>query len=164
MHAKELTVAAVPNDSGAEKRALYIDAIEAATRVKGQRGYASFGRNLAEDVLIRQLKQAEQIRKRLDKAMRQAIAADEDWIPDVNFVTASAKNTEAIAKSLGALRAIRKDAKEARRGMTNDELDAVFIHQLRRVAVTMTTPQWRELLGAAFGLDVADAVLKARES
>lgn len=149
------------NDSGSECRRIYLDAIEQATRVPNARG--TLRRNLAEDVLVRQLKQAEKIRFRLDKQMRRAIKDNEDWVPDVDFVTSSAKNTDAIAKALSALRAIRKDGKDARKGLTDEQLDAVFVHQLNRIASGLSSEQWRTLLAHGFGTDVADAVLKGRD-
>lgn len=144
--------------SGSETRTLHLDAIEAALRVPGRRG-ANLPRNLAEDVLLRQLAQCERIRKQLDKHIAKAVDADKDWLPPIEIVESSSKNTQAIRSALAELRALRKDAKDSRKGLTDEQLDKVLVHSLRRVASQLPDAQWWEFVAVKFGENVADVLV-----
>lgn len=147
-------------DAGNEGRALFLDNVEAALG-KPQRRGGMFFNNTVEDVIRRQLRQAEKVRKQIDKTMRRCIDENANWTPDFDLVAAIAKNTDAVAKAVGVLRSLRKDAKDARRGLSPDQLDEVFRFNLRRIAGSLDEKYWRELIGIKFGADVADVLLRA---
>lgn len=119
-------------------------------------------RNLAEDVAVRQLRQAEKIRRRLDKHLNAMSKADEQWVPDVDFVKASAENSRTITQLLNSLRLQRKAHKDAMGGLTQEQLDAVFVHNLKRIASALTDEQWHALLSIKFGDEVARVMVPAQ--
>lgn len=142
---------------------IYLDAIDEA--LKTAKSYRTrVTRNLAEDVAVRQIRQSERIRKHLDKQMRDSLVANPEWAPSPDYVRMSAENSRTIASLLTALRMARSEQRKTMAGLTDEQLDKVFIHQLHRVALNMTREHWHSLLRLKFGTEVADLLAPLKPS
>lgn len=95
-------------------------------------------RNLT-DIEARQLRQAEVVRKRLDRILAEKGA---DWVPDKEWLDAYHKNGDLITRLARGIRLGREFDRKHREQLTDDELDLVFSRELLRVAQRFTAEQW----------------------
>ena len=139
---------------------LFTDALDEAHAAgfTGDRRRSGRPKRHLADIEMKQLKQAEQIRRRLDK---QLIAMGPDWVPDETFMNAHAQATQSISSLSRSLRLAKKAEHETRSKLTPDELDAAFLIELRRIAISLDEHQWRTLLAAGMGADIAEAAVAA---
>jgi hypothetical protein len=144
--------------AGQENRRFFVDALERALKEPGKRGIKRRN-NLAEDVLMRALQSADKLRKRIDGWMRREIERDENWIPTSDFIEVNAKNTAAIAAAIRELRAIKAAEKEAYKGLTQEQVDQVFVSQLVRISPRLSDEHWRALIEVKWGENVAEVML-----
>lgn len=140
-----------------------LDEARAAGHVDGKRKMGGEKRHLV-DLEVSQLKQAESIRRRLDRLLR---LKGIDWIPDQAFIEAHKSATQTISTISRSLRLAKQAEREHRSKLSDDELDQAFIVELRRIATRLTEQQWRALLVAGMGADIAEAAIavwKKREA
>ena len=121
---------------------LFTDALDEAHAAgfTGDRRRSGRPKRHLADIEMKQLKQAEQIRRRLDK---QLIAMGPDWVPDETFMNAHAQATQSISSLSRSLRLAKKAEHETRSKLTPDELDAAFLIELRRIAMSCLSSRRR---------------------
>lgn len=147
-------------NAGSDAYRLFVDAIE-ETRARGafpgkkRRGVGRPKHHII-DVESRVMKMWEQLRRRLD---RQLIDKGVEWIPDKAFIDALGTASSEIVKLSQSIRLGRKAEQDARAGLTDEQLDAVFRTELRRIAPTLDEEDWRVLLSTGLGVDIAEAAL-----
>lgn len=144
-------------NAGTSGWTLFADALEEA-RSRGLVGKRRTGRpkrHLA-DVEMRQLKQAEQIRRRLDRLMQEG---GPSWVPDAAFIEAHKAATQTISQVSRSLRLAKEAERKAQSKLSDDELDAVFAVELTRLAPTFDENTWRTIITAGMGADIAEAAI-----
>lgn len=114
-------------------------------------------RRRIQDCAIRQLKNVEKERRIIGR-MLSGGALTVDELPVV--MTASAQVTDQITKLSQSIRLGAKDEREAMAGLSEAQLDEVFISQLTRLAPKIEPAQRRILIGVWFGDDVAAVLFK----
>lgn len=90
----------------------------------------------------KQLKQAEAVRKRLDAMF---VNAGPDWIPDKDWMDAHLKNGDLIVRLMRGIRLGREADKKIVESMPEEQMDAVFVRELMRLAPTFSDEQWAHL-------------------
>lgn len=147
--------------SGAYNRSLSLDVIDDALKERGPSTRRS--RRLAEDVLLRQLRQCELIRRQIDRLLFRSSKADSTWVPDLELVQMIAKNAEVTKAMVDAIRQVRQAEQAARKGLTDEQLDKVAIAHLTRLASEMTDDQRRAMIAVWFGPKAAERLVPLAE-
>ncbi len=137
---------------------LFTDALDESRKL-GKRGVrkerVGYPKRRLEDLQIKQMKRAEQAGKRIDSWL----AANPGELPPKEVI-AALDSVGAQIRDIGReLRFGREAENKARAGLTDDELDAVWRTELRRIASKLSEEDWRVLLCLGFGDDVAEAAL-----
>lgn len=108
-------------------------------------------RNLA-DVEAKQLRQAELVRKRLDsvlaandKAIKLTQGPDAQWVPDKEWLDAYHKNGDLITRLARGIRLGREADKRHLEALSEDQMDALFVREIMRLAPKFTALQWETL-------------------
>lgn len=150
------------HNAGTNGFRLFIDTIE-ETRARGalasRKKIVGRPKKLLGDLLVKHFKMAEQLRKQLDKVLTLAKRADENWIPDEGFMETFKVVTDSITKLDRSIRLGREQEMKARQGLSEEQLEAVWKTELRRIATKLDEEDWRVLLSIGMGEDIAEAAL-----
>jgi hypothetical protein len=112
-------------------------------------------RHLA-DIELKTLKQAEQLRRRLDKKL---VEMGSDWIPDESFVETFKSVVSAVNQLSRTYRLGREAEAKAFATLTEEQLLDVLRVQLPRIATDFSEDEWRVLIGIGMGEDIAEAAI-----
>lgn len=154
-------------NAGQNGWSLFVDALDEA-RANGKKPARKkrIGRpkrHLA-DIELKALKQAEQLRKRLDKKL---IEMGPDWTPDELFID-TFKSVVAAVNSLSRTYRMGQEATaKAYSKLDEEQLLKVLQSQLARFATDLSEDEWRVLLSLGMGEDIAEAAIsvwKQREA
>lgn len=160
--------------SGQDGRTLYLNAVdEALTKRRGPgapRGPRR-PRRQVNDVAVRQLRDVEKQRRILSRRLAPTtdpcvschLPKDLEPAELRALVEASASVSHQIVQLSQSIRLGYKQENEAFKGLTEEQLEAVFRAQLPRIASGMTDRERRSILEIWFGPDVADVLLNARK-
>lgn len=108
------------------------------------------------DLELKALKQAEQLRRKLDARLKEMPPT---WMPDEEFVEVFKQVVAAVNSLSRTYRAGREAEAKAYAGLSEEKLVAVLRVQLPRIATMLTEDEWRALLSTGMGEDIAEAAI-----
>jgi hypothetical protein len=150
-----MTTSPGPN-AGTGGWTLFEDALEeAGVRGRRKKRIGRPKRQLA-DVTLAAIKTIEGMRRRLDRDIRKQ---SEDWLPTQQHIRAATELAGALVKLERSVRLGREAERNAMGSLTDEQMEQVLISNLTRVASVLTELQWRTLLAAGLGEDIAEAAL-----
>lgn len=154
--------------SGAHGRAIFVDAIDEALKVRAHRVARGLdkpkpprrSRRQLNDIAMRQLRQAEKVQRMMARQI--GLVADEKddsgkqvGCVSADFIESFNKLTATIAQLMEQIRRGEKLEREKFGGLTEDQMDEVFKQQLQRIGPRIEDYDRFVLLTAWYGEEIA---------
>jgi isocitrate dehydrogenase kinase/phosphatase len=85
-------------------------------------------------------------------------AERKDWTPDADAALALLRVMQAYSLAIQTEERLRKITRDERKGYTDEQLDAVLVHNLRRIATRLNERARWEFAAIMYGDKVADVL------
>lgn len=146
----------VGHSTGTFNSALYLDRVDEAAALCGRPKRPYRG---VDALALRRIQQCEKLQRQFARVIRVESRKDENWVPDLDFVKAFDAVGEALVRTWESIRKARKEEAEARKGMTDEQLEQQTIAQMLVAARRMAPDQVNALLTQWFGKVAADKLM-----
>lgn len=151
-----MPTAAVSTD-GADRQRVHLTELDAAMSAVQRRGLAQPDNTaLGEAERLRLV--IKRYRTQLAADAKRRRAESKEWVPDADAALALLRVMQAYAMAIQTEDRLRKIIREERKGYTDEQLDAVLVHNLRRIATRLNARQKWEFIAIMYGDRVADVL------
>ena len=140
-----------------EDRSVFVNSLDEALKTKPV-GRKPRGKRRIEDIARRRLQDAEKMAREQRKVIRSGKGHD-----DPSFVKAFNETTKTMTNLLAEIRQAHEAERKAFGGLTQDQLDQVFVAQLARIASKLEADDWRALLAVGWGDAIAEMLVRQFE-
>lgn len=144
--------------SGSNNAKLYVDSIEEAKSLGGQR--PARARRTIEAFALRHVEQCERMLRQYGRWINEETKKNPRWIPPNDFVEGFEGVSKTLERAWRAIRAARADEKKLMDGLSPEELDVVLVANLVRIARTLAPEHKRTILTCWFGKLAADKLME----